>query len=348
MTGERIVRLVVLAGCLAGAVVSSALAPAPAVAASQRPPLVLHLQWRIVTRQLNAIATSDRYLALLTYPNPNAPYDSGSVILRDQFTNTHRRVALPSACQPNRAPVGFGGPYLVVSCFDAAHWLYNLKNDRWVPVTSNCPADCNFVGVGRYWLKFVSNENPGCLAHCAQVYFLQNLQSGQVEPDPATPGGTTVDDLNSPSGTKPLCAPLRYPTYRNTDIAAPGAEPGSLEFSGKFAIATTGTGASGPGDVFHLERCGSRLAVRLGASGNGIPPFLTSRAIAYLASPTTPTNNMVQGFYLKGLRAFRAALPKAAAGVAVAGLTDRTIYVRSQNGTLWAANVRQPPRAPGR
>jgi hypothetical protein len=354
----RVVRSVALVGGLVAALVWLASVPGPASAATKSSALVLHLKWRRVTSELSKVATSDRYLALLTYPDPQTPYDSGSIVLRDEKTNTQKLVVLPDACEPNRAPVGFGGPWLVVGCSGAAHWLYNLNSQQWLPVSAKCPADCSFVGVGSYWLKFASTEHSGCSEHCGDFYFLQNLQTGQVEPDPAKPGGRTLDDLNARSGRAPLCAPLHYPTFQNTDLGT--RELGSFQFSGPFALAS-GDPYDAIGAVYHLERCRSLRVLALKDASTNYPPFISSRAVVFSGLRQVDCKHRpyglacsnrisVSGLYLHGLRQFTAAFPTTtvppySSPGEVVGLTRRTIYVDAPapNGALWAATLPQPP-----
>jgi hypothetical protein len=353
------VLVAVLTGLLSMAVSGAVARSAPARSPMQRS-LLLHLRWRLVTRELNSVATSDRYLALLTYPDPQTPYDSGSVILQDQQTNTQRLVALPTACNPNRAPVGFGGPWLVVACGGpVGHWLYNLNSRGWEPVSPSpeCPVFCDFVGVGRHWLKFTSDN--GCSERCGNTYFLQNLQTGRAKPDPAKPGGRTLDDLNSTSGAIPLCPPLRYPTSQN--VAAERQEPGTLQFSGQFALASGNvySGSQGLTTFYHLERCRSRHVLVIEDAG-GFAPFISSRAVVTLGVRkdhckkvslvlACTTHEYIRGVYLPSLRQFTASLPttRVPQYSDVVGLTRRTIYVQADaggrvGGPLWAATLPQP------
>jgi hypothetical protein len=360
----RVGRAAALMGCVVGTLAWMAVAPAWAGAAASASPVVLHLKWRQIVPHtaFPEISTSDRYVAIgicSGSPSPCTPRLS----LLDERTGQQQALTIPSShdCGTYFAPVGFGGPYLALVCTGATHWLYNINSRQWQPVTPRCPADCFFVGVGRFWLKFASNGDPGCTAHCGSTYYLQNLQTGRVELDPARPGGNTFDDLNSPSGARRLCSPLRYPTFDNLEQGT--RELGLLEFSGAFALAGAGSG----GDVgasrgslsFRLLRCGSRAA--LNVQDTAAPgPFISSRAVVSIglrrdhckerAFGLACTDHLyVSGVYVRGLRRFTASLPavkvpRYAGPGEVVGLTRRTVYViaPSPDGGLWAATLPQP------
>jgi hypothetical protein len=170
-------------------------------------------------------------------------------------------------------------------------------------------------------------------------YYLQNLATGQFERDPATPGGQIFDDLNAPSGSAPLCSPLRYPS-----VGDPHNERtrylGSLTFYGRFALAASSPGPS-PYE-YHLRRCGSNLNQFISGGydsdlGISPQPFASSRAVTYIQDGIT-----LHGWYLPSLRRFtiRTALRDYVEPVA---LTKRTIYIRTRYyNQLWAATLPAP------
>ncbi len=73
---------------------------------------------------------------------------------------------------------------------------------------------------------------------------------GESEPDLVQPRVSFREDLDSPSGTSPLCTPLRYPALYNGSTLQ--LEPGNLTILGQFALTTFGYGGT---DL--LERCHS-------------------------------------------------------------------------------------------
>jgi hypothetical protein len=79
---------------------------------------------------------------------------------------------------------------------------------------------------------------------------LQNISTGQAKPDPVQPHALLREDLDSTTGTSPLCAPLRYPALYNG--ATDEVEPGDLTMLGQFALTTFGYDGT---DL--LERCHS-------------------------------------------------------------------------------------------
>lgn len=71
----------------------------------------------------------------------------------------------------------------------ATYQLYNPSNGSWTPFQTSpqCNGGCEPVGVGRYWLKVVSDEGEPD-GYPVADYYLPNITTGQVDPDPATPG----------------------------------------------------------------------------------------------------------------------------------------------------------------
>jgi hypothetical protein len=183
------------------------------------------------------------------------------------------------------------------------------------------------VAVGARWIEW----GEDCY-HCAPTVFLQNIQSGATKPDPVTPGGYVLDDLDSVSGTKALCAPLRYPAFGPADQNQSGTvELGQIAFYGRFALVWGSAGHA-------LERCGSRLRVRLPATDIQA----SDHAVVWQANPTTG----VHGLFLPSLRPFIIPLPPTLMTrpfyPALAALTDHTLYATGVNGEIWAATL--PPR----
>jgi hypothetical protein len=169
-------------------------------------------------------------------------------------------------------------------------------------------------------------------------YYLQNIATGQFEPDPATPGGTVFDDLSAPSGSAPLCPPLQYPSVYPYDY---GPYLGAVMFYGQFAL-TFGQKLQGPAypsnQTWRLRRCRSNLNQVIGDITNpGGTPVASSRAVVMTRDRIT-----LHGWFLPSLRRFtiRTALRDYVNLVAV---TDRTIYIRTANyGQFWAANLPSP------
>ncbi len=295
-------------------------------------PVVLKLKWRPVAGvdlSEDAVAVNDRYLAILD------PFD-GRLTLLDERAHT-RKLLVPPSCEsppsynPDAAglPVTgfmFGGPWLMAGC-----GLYNLSIGKWTPfqLSSQCVGACTVVGIGRYWAKIGSDNGRPADNYS---YYLQNLSTGQFVGDPASPGATTYDDLNAPSGSSPLCPPLRYPT-----ASGPRGIPilGSLRFYGppsqQFALISGNDSAGTP--AYRLNRCHSSLNLNLpGDAYDGDAPIASSSAVV-VASPDGIT---LSGWLLPSLRRFTLQ-PDRGTNEPVA-LTKRTIYVRVQGSNrLWSA-----------
>jgi hypothetical protein len=307
-------------------------------AAGVRAPLALQLRWRLVTGQPNYAAANDRYAAIIKdqYPAPSP------LKLIDEQTGRKQQVAVPGCSRP-LSPM-FGGPWLFVTCSYGSYELYNLTSHQWraVALSSQCQGACSPVAVGRYWIKIDTDLGPACGDHCGANYFLQNIRTGELKPDPVTPGGRAFDDLNAVSGSAALCAPLRYP--RLYDGAAQRWEAGRLTFDGEFAVAEGG----GVGTLYTLERC--RSSVRHTEPGILLAgsPFLSSRAMAwtYRVRRGRSVSFRLGGWLLPSTQRFTAALPSSLQkkGAVVAALSKRTVYVQAWGGQLWAASLLTPTK----
>lgn len=221
---------------------------------AQARPVVFHVKWRLVGRGVLYAAADDDYAAVME--------QSGMVTLIDEQTGKRRGLSHPGGtCGGGQ--LSFGGPWLAIACGQDAlrrpeYALYNLGTRRWdeLQVSPACFGFCQLVGIGRDWAKIASDEGQD--PYGPIDYYLQNLQTGALERDPATPGGQTRDDLNAPDGTSPLCAPLRYPEAAIPSRHDYAGEPGLLTFAGPFALSPEKT-IQGDTDELHLRRCGSRL-----------------------------------------------------------------------------------------
>jgi hypothetical protein len=341
LTGMRVVVRLVLIGITP----SLGLLPGVSVAAKKQGPLVLHLRWRLVTAEPNFATANDRYVAIIKerYPTPSV------LTLLDQQANERQQLTAPGCSRP-LSPM-FGGQWLFVTCSYGAYELYNLTSQQWIPValSSQCQGACNPVAVGRYWIKIDTDEGPGCGDHCSDHYFLQNIATGQFKPDPVTAGGRTFDDLDSPSGSASLCAPLRYPRIYNA--AGGGWQPGRLSFAGRFVLATGAIGLQLL-PPFTLERCNSTINHSESESSQAnSPALLSSRATAwtYRASQPPHVTFGLAGWLLPSLQRFTAALPaplRGQNGAVIAALSQRTVYVRTyyRYTQLWAASLPPPPK----
>ena len=359
----RVRRWVGLVGLVAGLLGCSGLVPAEASAKTTTSPVVLHLKWRPVATQVTAVATSDHYLAIQRCTGSDSACTT-TITLVDTQTGHEQTVADPAGCC-GTAPT-FGGPYLAIDCgADNTVWLYNVNDGEWNSYVPECPEDCTLIGVGSRWLKFSSDGGPDCAEHCPDSFYLQDVATGLLEQDPATPGGTTVENLNASSGNARLCTPLRYPIalsgYWDTQIL------GTLQFAGPFALASGSAYSVRQGlyDTYYLERCGSRKVVNLGPESLYTAPLISSRAIVTtgitrlpcpkawqtadgcLVAPYVPK---LEGWYLPGLERFTASYPNVPQSdddslrVEAVASVGNTVYADAPAGeTLWSATLPPPP-----
>jgi hypothetical protein len=299
-------------------------APLAYATVSKSSPGLSKVKWRLVVRSvlIDFTKANDRYVAFLhgsSFP--------GRLTLIDEQTGRGKQLSGPNCANP--APHVFGGPWLMVTCFTpltpAAYQLYDLSSGRWVAfqVSSQCRGGCEPVAVGRYWVKIVSDEGEP-EGYPVADYYLQNIATGQFEPDPATPSGAVFDDLNAASGSVPLCPPLQYPSVD----AREGIFLGQLTFYRRFAV-TDGS----PG-VWSLRRCGSRLDLKIAGPTDGYAPVASSRAVV-----TTRDGFTFHGWFLPSLRRFTIrGRPRFGS---LSAVTARTIYIDS-NSRLWAATLPAP------
>jgi hypothetical protein len=295
-----------------------------------KPPLV-RLHWHPVATGVGVVAADERYLAYAT---------AAGVTLIDQQTGV--RTTLPQSACPTAWPLELflGGPWLA-GCPDPQAQqpytrLYNVPGHYWLtvpgPACGECPgagcSQCAVVAVGSHWIEL--RTLPGCPEHCVSGKLLQEISTGKAEPDPVRPRVSFRENLDSPSGTSPLCPPLRYPAVYNG--ATLQLEPGVLTILGQFALTTFGYGGT---DL--LERCHSSWRRWLYGQAIGSSQMVLW-SDNYWVSPRSPNHGLLLG----SLRLFNFYIPRRVdAGAELQGVavSRRTIYALSASHTLWAANV---------
>jgi hypothetical protein len=317
---------------------------ASATAKAPPKPVLLTLKWRLVMRApqhgLGAVGASDRYVAIVHGVYGGAAH----LMLIDDQTGRRKNLS-PPVC-PNINSPTFGGPWLLVTCspgFNSTpptYELYNLHTGRWTPfrVSSQCQGSCQAVAVGRYWVKILTDE--GIPTYGPSDYYLQNISTGLFERDPAAPGGTIFDDLDAPSGSVPLCRPLRYPSVGDPH-GGPIRYLGALRFYGQFALTapyyTDYQGTS----AYRLRRCGSKLNQFIWNGYETHPPISPQPVASSRAAITTEDGVTLHGWYLPTLRRFTIR-PTLNAHAQPVGLTKRKIYVSTatqDHNWLWAATL---------
>lgn len=320
--------------------VLAVLVAAPLASATMRKssPGLSKVRWRLGLRSgledAAFVLANDRYVAFLhgsSFP--------GRLTLVDEQTGRRRQLSGPDCASP--APLVFGGPWLMLTCpnmagLAAAYQLYNPSKGSWTPFQTSpqCKGGCEPVGVGRYWVKVVSDEGEPD-GYPVADYYLQNIATGQFEPDPATPGGTVFDDLSAPSGSMALCPPLHYPSV----FAREGTFLGQLTLYRQFAV--TSEDVPGSNVTWSLRRCASNLDLDIGDETDAYAPVASSRAVVMTRDGFT-----FHGWFLPSLRRFTIRLPTVLRGdVNLLAVTDRTLYIgnftRSQ---IWAATLPSPHR----
>lgn len=303
---------------------------------------------------LRYATVSGRYVAFLT------GFGGGPVTLLDDQTGV-RTVLSPPNCSSENSnwgswdqPLFVDAPWLLVSCGQVSptdretYDLYNIATRQWAafPLSAQCRGKCQVVDIGKYWVKILTDE--GIVMYRPSDYYLQSITTGQFKRDPADPGGTVYDDLSARSGSSWLCSPLRYPYVDDGAGHSPPPTwpPGPVRVYGPFALMYQQVvSQTGAGQSYHLQRCGSKLDMVLyRASNDGSPgPYAESQPLGNSrAVIQTPDGVTIHGWFLPSLRRFT--IPTNLRDyIAPVGLTDRSMYVRS-NRQLWASALPPTPR----
>jgi hypothetical protein len=256
---------------------------------------------------------------------PNAPFTAAASVIDE---STGKRVVFR---RPNCNTWGppLEPPLLLLACPSGAA-LYDLMSGDWRTVALDPEVRADIpLEVGADWLEL----GRPCHLHpnCTVAVGFQNLITHEVVSvnDPRLHdwrrGGTTGINLDSPTLTSPLCAPLRVPL--NNDVEH-GRLPGELTFYGDFAIAES-TAGDGTTHRF-LERCGTRL--HMPVAPNTDEWAASGRAVVW--SSYVGSGDLL-GVMLPSLRRFEIQVPPAIGDRGWLALSSRRLYVLG-NG-LWAA-----------
>lgn len=139
------------------------------------------------------------------------------------------------------------------------------------------------------------------------------------------------DDLNSPSGERLLCPPIRYPQSRGNGYLGP-----SLSFVGPFALTLWNPHLQ----AVLLERCHSPLHLELRWRTDTLDPDIASSAAVVLPMGVS---DKLDGVFLPSLRRFVIAGPKRIRAIWSAVVSERTVYIVAGriSNQIWSAQL--PP-----
>ena len=276
--------------------------------------------------------------------------------LVDQATGASTVVPQPPGLECHMS--AFGSPWLLASCqsysgryfIGSSTQLYNVSTRSWRAVAAgpgigtintSCansvlPPCSSLDGVGSSWIRFDST----CY-HCSDTYLFQNIATGAVQRDPATPGGNAIANLSSPTLAQSLCSPVTVP-----GVFYPGAVQGVAPVTpdGRFVLVVHSS-AFASGVQLRLQRCGSRSSQLL---ANDFDPDN-----GYLDNALPATSHMVlwqapggdtQGIFLPSLRRFVVNLPRAISrnGARIA-LSANVLYLDDGNDELWSTTLPGSP-----
>jgi hypothetical protein len=274
----------------------------------------------------------------------------GSVVLYDDLIGRQRAVLRRAGC----SPVSMLGEVLAFSCeVGPPVELYMIDSGLWrafrpsAGVQPSCGGldlcGASLSAAGSAWLAWERQQCPSD-EHCAYSVVFQNIRTGEVRGNPT--GRHVIPDLNAPELARPVCQPLTVP------MSNPDAGPSSLQFVGRFALATRSRFKVGTKQF--LEECGSRLDQLI----QTIPPGETGVAVALGSHAIVWQRPFSLSWvieFLPSRRRFLLPIPNNAEFDRVdLALTDRKLYVQGTTpsgnpGHVWTAALptRPPATAPG-
>ena len=273
---------------------------------------------------------------------------TGLGVLVDQKTRKSTVVPVPPGerCQA----VALGVPWLLAECaLETNSGIYSLKlydvlthASRTVTSATNIPLGgpgCSGGedpcatpdAVGADWIGF----DVTCY-HCVAANVFQNIGSGAVAADPATIGGHTVADLNSPTLGQQVCSPATIPGSYNQ--GAENDDPGTVIPLGGFVL-EAGMNANSQAQAW-VQRCGSHTPDLLGTGAYTLRVAADSHMVLWEGSTA------IQGVFLPSLRRFTIRVP---AGLTLnpdgempgdqIALDAKVLYVMAEDGELWSATL---------
>jgi hypothetical protein len=343
---ERSARL----GCVVAAVVL-ALSCAPGASANPKPPEVLHPHFRLVADDIASLAAGGRavvqdggttelggrYVVLV----PKSPAASYAI---DEETGRQVTFVAPSGCSSFDL---VGGQALFAWCSavnpgPATFAVHDLGSDSYRTLTLSPQIqryDSPFCAalpaeLGDYWVEFdetCDSEGGSTFPH---TYVFENTHTGAYSTLPAwKPGGRIVPNLNAQQLRQTLCPGLHAPVRAAT----------ALVVDGRFAIATTASSIDTEHDRIYLERCGTRLHMRIRLEAEFSVVAASSHAIVWEAN-NGGLLGQFSGVFLPSLRRFSFWFPHHLAVDQVAYALDaRRLYVLDDSGRAWAAALQPRP-----
>lgn len=286
--------------------------------------------------------------------------DSGEThaTIIDEQTGKRLELTPPAGCEfddeNDNAYPPLGGSWVVAACarppgspplVGTNYELYSIPRATWMSwspdgtqmcaLNAECAAtngqDCSssYVAIGERWIEL----EVTCGYHSyPSTYAFEQIHTGQVVSQPTSvgPGGQQILDLNSPTLTQPLCAPLRVPSE------------GAIVLDGRFALESA-RDLNGNLQQTYLERCGSSLHTPVG----GADRRFSASATAVLWTPVV--SGEIDGLFLPSLRRLKLELPPPAAShctkrtslfcIPELALTGRTLYVVDARSQVWSARI---------
>jgi hypothetical protein len=210
--------------------------------------------------------------------------------------------------------------------------LYRLSTGQTIRVQCNCSNyDGGFMQAGRYWLYFDQALPVGCgdapssQEACIDSPVYSSTVNGRIGRWPAT--ATKVPDLNSPSLTRKLCAPV--PPLSHGEFGPPNP----VIFDGKFVLESQTSDSN-----WQLDQCASKRAgitIRVPNDLGPTQPFTTSHSIIWNSGSGRATEIL-----LPSLRRITLRFPKS---MVITAVSDEYGYLSSltttDDPTVWRAKI---------
>jgi hypothetical protein len=279
-------------------------------------PAKLHTKWRLVTRNVTGLTGSGRFVGYTERRARSYPF-----VLIDDVTG-HTTILSRNGCVEG----ALSTTWVAFQCGAGAiaFQLYNIQTHKWrvLGCYGQCAANLEIIsviGVGAKWLALYVSPHSDCgpATHksvCGPPgYYFLNIATRKLRTSVMQTARKVVD-LSSSSLLRPLCAPLRIEPGPQTSY------PPAVTFHSGFAVAQQASGV-------YVERCGSRMQIRLGPSSRAGHIVAGQRAVALC------TGSGVSGVWMPSRRRFSFGLPFGQCPV----LGAANIYVIDVHGRLWSA-----------
>jgi hypothetical protein len=324
-----------------------------ALAAPSRRTTVFRPRFRLVGTNVGHVSTNGRFVLVERPPT--------GTLIDESSGRTSPLPTPPAGCNDLQTEPILTGQWLIFECFVqqpaplaarltsvdlydvvSGHWKTVAPSGRVAAFIQQCSQEpteehgnCSYAAAaaGRVWIEWSEDQGYGVFD-----YYFQNLRTGTLKQLRGwKPGGRTVPQLDSEQLARGLCAPLRVPRGTPDEAGDTSSNPGSLSFSGSFALSLD---YQYDGAHWVLERCGSSMH-------RVLTDWLASANQHTVLWTTSGTSHQIDGVFLPSLRPFKiTSLPLGRFAPNQLLLSNRRIYATDSNSNLWVALAPQPDSSP--